>query len=257
MISDRKVPAVSVITVVFNGARHLQDCLDSVARQRGLAIEHIVIDGGSTDGTVDMLQAWSDQLAFWVSEPDAGIADAMNKGIRKARGEWLVFLHADDFFTGADKVLKACVQAAGDVDVAAFPVFFGTPPNLEFRPPRRAGWAINLKMGMCHQGMLTRRQLFEDVGLYDTSFRIDMDYDFLMRAHRGGARFVSFHAPALAVMRDTGISSRTDWPSIRGRFLEERRIHFAHATSAWQRLAYTLYWLLYLPYRRLVALTNA
>lgn len=250
-------PLVSVITVVFNGAHHLQDCLDSVARQRGLAIEHIVIDGGSTDGTVGILEAWSHQLSFWVSEPDSGIADAMNKGIRKARGEWLVFLHADDFFTGSDDALKTCVAAAGGADVVAFPVYFGTPPNLEFRPPRGAGWRINLKMGMCHQGMLTRRRLFEEVGLYDTSYRIDMDYDFLMRAHRAGARFASFKTPALAVMRDTGISSRTDWPSIKWRFLEERRIHFAHATGPWQQFGYFIYWSLYLPYRRLVALAKA
>lgn len=246
-------PAVTAVTVVLNGARHLRDCLQSVADQRGIAVEHVVIDGGSTDGSVGLLEQWSGRLAYWSSEPDTGIAEAMNKGLRHAHGEWVVFLHADDYFPDADALATAVAQVDGQVDAAAFPVWFGTPPNLKRVKPRAVGALFNLKLGMCHQGMLTRRALFARVGDHDTSLRIAMDYEFLLRAHRRGARLATYPAPTLAVMRDTGVSSRVDWPALKKRFREERSIHFRHARGAGHRLAYHLYWLLYLPYRRLRA----
>ena len=79
-------PLISVITAVLNRVEHLPDCLDSVAMQRGVTIEHIVIDGGSTDGTVELLQQWSDRLAFWSSEPDSGIGDARGFSLRDQIG---------------------------------------------------------------------------------------------------------------------------------------------------------------------------
>lgn len=246
-------PQVTVVTIVLNGARHLLDCLQSVAGQQGVAVEHVVIDGGSTDGSVDLLKLWSDKLAFWSSGPDGGIADAMNKGVRSARGEWILFLHADDYFPEPSALARAVERLSGPIDAAAFPVLFGSPPDLRLVIPRPVGPMFNFKLGMCHQGILTRRDLFLRVGEHDTTLKIAMDYDFYLRAYRKGAHFAAFSAPALAVMRDTGISSRTDWPSLRKRFREERFIHFRHAGDMAQKLAYHLYWLLYLPYRRLRA----
>lgn len=245
------VPDVSVVTVVFNGDQHLRDCLQSVASQKGVSVEHIVIDGGSTDGTLDLLGHWTDRLAFWVSEPDSGIADAMNKGIRKSRGKWVLFLHADDYLPDESSLASAIGRIGVQTDAAAFPVLFGTPPLLRQVKPRAAGPLLNVKLGMCHQGILIRRSLFLTVGEHDTSHRIAMDYDFLLRAHRKGATITTFAEPTLSVMRDTGISSRVDWPSLSKRFREERAIHFRHAPGKVHRIAYRVYWLLYLPYRRL------
>lgn len=250
-------PTVTVVTVVLNGARHLQDCLTSVSSQRGIVVEHVVIDGGSTDGCVGLLREWSDRLAFWSSEPDKGISDGMNKGIQRATGEWILFLHADDFLPEQDSLAKAVQCLDPSMDAAAFPILFGTPPNLRLVRPRPVGLPINLKLGMSHQGILTRRELFLTNGLHDLSYRIAMDYDFYLRAHRRGAKLVSFPSPTLSVMRDTGISSRSDWPSLNKRFLEERSIHFRHATGRLHRLAYRAYWLVYLPYRRLRAAVRA
>jgi glycosyltransferase involved in cell wall biosynthesis len=248
-------PRVSVITAVLNGADRLMDCLSGVARQRGIELEHIVIDGGSTDGTVALLEAHSRHLAFWSSEPDGGIAQAMNKGISHARGTWLLFLHADDFLADDEAILRTCVDIAdaSGAEVAAFPVLFGTPPVLRRLDPRRPDWRLNLKMGMCHQGVLTKRDLFERLGPYDAEFRLDMDYEFLLRARRADSPMASFAEPVLAVMRDTGISSRTDWPSERKRFLEERKAHLMHARSLPALAAYHAWWALYLPFRHLRA----
>ena len=246
-------PNVSVVTVVFNGNQHLRDCLESVASQTGALVEHIVIDGGSTDGTLRLLEQWTDRLAFWVSEPDSGIADAMNKGIRQAHGDWILFLHADDYLPDSTSLGNAIGRIKIETDVAAFPVLFGTPPQLKQVRPRSVGPVLNIKLGMCHQGILIRRDLFLRVGEHDTSHRVAMDYDFLLRAHRRGAMITTFAEPTLSVMRDTGISSRVDWPSLSKRFGEERAIHFRHAPGNAHRIAYGIYWALYLPYRRLRA----
>jgi glycosyltransferase involved in cell wall biosynthesis len=246
-------PTVSIITVVLNGAANLCDCLDSVARQRGVALEHLVIDGGSTDGTLDILEARGGSLAYWSSGKDKGIADAMNRGVAAARGHWLLFIHADDYLIDSQTVLADCLGQVTTEDVAAFPVLFGTPPALVLLVPRKVGWWVNFKMRMCHQGMLTRRTTFETLDGYDLRYRVDMDYHFLLKAHRKGARISVHQSPTLSVMRAGGISSRLDWPSERRRFLEERAIHREMSTGLGLDLLYAAYWAIYLPYRRLRA----
>ncbi len=91
-------PLVSVITAVFNGEAFIASCIESVLSQDYPNIEHIVLDGGSTDGTVAILRKYQDQIAFWQSEPDKGVFDAWNKGLDLARGEWIAFLGADDCY---------------------------------------------------------------------------------------------------------------------------------------------------------------
>lgn len=246
-------PEFSVITVVLNGARHLETCLQSIASQKNVNVEHIVIDGGSADGSVEILERWSSRLAFWQSEPDAGIADAMNKGIARATGEWIAFVHADDYLADPDVLAQARQHLDEDLDVAAFPVLFGNPPDLKQVNPRTTGWRTNFKIGMCHQGVLVHRRLFDRAGTFDASYKVCMDYELLLRAYRQQAIFRSFPSPVLAVMRNTGISSRQDWNSLNKRFSEERRVHSTHSNSGLMRLIYKLYWSFYLPYRRIRA----
>lgn len=243
-------PRFSVVTAVFNGARHLEACLQSVANQVGVDVEQIVIDGGSTDGSLEILRRWSGHLAFWRSEPDAGIADAMNKGIAHATGDWILFVHADDYLASPDALARAVALLEDGIDVASFPVLFGQPGRLEFTPPRPAGWLTNFKLGMCHQGVMVRRSLFERLGAFDLRYRICMDYDFLLRAYRAGVPFRTFREPVLAVMTSDGISSRQDWSSLARRFAEERSIHAAHSRSATMALVYGAYWKCYLAYRK-------
>ena len=98
----REGPLVSVITAVFNGGGTIRGCIESVLEQDYPHIEHIVIDGGSTDGTVDVLREYDNRIALWISEPDGGVFDAWNKALDLAHGEWIAFVGADDtFFPGA------------------------------------------------------------------------------------------------------------------------------------------------------------
>lgn len=246
-------PSVSVVTAVLNGAQNLRDCLDSVARQVGVSIEHIVVDGGSTDGTLDILKSRDTPLAYWSSGKDRGIADAMNRGAAVARGDWLLFVHADDYLLEPPDVLAQCVARAEGDDIAAFPVLFGTPPDLSALLPSEPGWWLNFKMRMCHQGMLTRRDAFLRLGGYDLRYRVAMDYHLLLRAYRAGARISVHGDPVLSVMRAGGVSSRLDWPSERKRFAEERAIHRELSTGPGLGILYAMYWTFYLPYRRLLA----
>jgi GT2 family glycosyltransferase len=247
-------PDISVITATYNACASIQKCLLSVASQVGVSIEHIVIDGGSQDGTVDILREHDGELAFWCSEPDDGIADAMNKGVAHATGKWVIFIHADDCLTGPDVLAQALRKVSVDADIAVFPVFFGTESNYRLVHPRPVGYLTHFKMGMCHQGMLVRREVFQRIGGFDTSFKICMDYDHVLRALHRGARVFTGDAPALSYMSNGGVSSRTDWSGVYRRMQEERRVNEKYAQSGLLRGVLRVYWWLYLPYRRLRAL---
>ena len=107
------MPVVSIITVVYNGARFVEETLTSVLAQQDVTLDYHVIDGGSTDGTVEIIRRYADRLAGWVSEPDQGIADAFNKGIARARGDYLMFLNADDALAHPRALAELLEHAAG------------------------------------------------------------------------------------------------------------------------------------------------
>lgn len=183
--ADGAAALVSVITVCRNAAATLEACLDSVARQSWPAVEHIVIDGASTDGTAAILERWRDRLAVVVSEPDAGLYDAMNKGIARARGEFVVFINADDTFAGPDALRDAMAEIARDPDAD---VYYG---SLEVRmdgrrhrhdppPPEQA--AEEMVLGcLPHQATLARRSVFARTGPFDLRWRRHADYDWWLK----------------------------------------------------------------------------
>jgi glycosyltransferase involved in cell wall biosynthesis len=242
---------VSVITVVRNGARHIEQTLSTVAAQRGARVEHVVIDGGSTDGTVEILQRHSERLGYWVTEPDRGISDAMNKGAARARGKWFLFLQADDYLTGGDVIAKALGRAEPDAGFIACTLLYGESARQRAIVPTGFAPYLNLKHTLQHQATLIRRDAFARLGGYDTSLRVHMDYDLFLRAMRAGERAVVAADVELACMRAGGLSSRRDWPSLAARFAEERAIHARYAVGLGGRLFYAAWWRLYLPYRYL------
>lgn len=245
-------PVISVITVVLNGAQHLEHCLQSVRMQLGVRHEHIVIDGGSSDGSQALIRRYEDGLAVWRSEPDQGIGDAMNKGAALARGEWLLFLHADDYLLD-QQALAQCWQVLQSrrEDIVGFPLRFGGQKDHRIVRPRGDGVWTNLKTGWLHQATFLRRRTLQSLGGYDLRFRIVMDYELFLRARRQGVATVTLPAPIPTHMRDTGISSQTDARSLARRFAEERRVHRLHSPSRLADLGYALYWALYPLYRRL------
>lgn len=247
-------PDVSVVTVVRNGVKHIEHVLASVAAQRGVRTEHVVIDGGSTDGTVEILRRHTPRLGYWVSEPDSGISDAMNKGAARARGEWLMFLQSDDYFAADDALARALACATPTAGFIACTLHFVEPGRVRAVTPTGFSPYLNLKLTLQHQATLIRRSTFEGLGGYDAGLHFYGDYDLFLRAKRAGIEVVVAPEIVLGCMRAGGFSGRLDWPALSARFGEERKIHFRHAPGAVARLLYAAWWSLYLPYRRLRSL---
>lgn len=240
-------PVISVITVVFNGDEHLEQTLQSVINQTYTNVEYIVIDGASTDNTPDIIRQYDAIIDYWISEPDNGIADAMNKGLHSATGEYILFLHADDYFENNQSLAQA-VTRIGYEDIALFDILYGG--ELKYLTPRGLNFWINFKTGVFHQAALCKRSVFDRIGGFDTGLKIAMDYDFFLRAYRHG--ITPRHYPlALSVMRDTGISSKTDWPALLSRFNEEKKVHLKNCHSLPLSFIYKIYWVLYLNYRKI------
>jgi glycosyltransferase involved in cell wall biosynthesis len=183
-MSDR---VVSVITAVYNRAPVLPRCIASVAAQDYPNVEHIVVDGGSTDGTLDVIHAHERTLGAWISAPDRGVFDAWNKGLALARGEWIAFLGADDQYR--PDAVRRYVETA-----AASPAAEYISSRVELVYPSGAGRLIGSPwnwrefsryMCVAHVGSFHRASLFRRVGSYDIGYRIVGDYELLLRAGSG------------------------------------------------------------------------
>ena len=177
-------PLVTVVTAVFNGRQYLAACLESVLRQDYPNIEHVVIDGGSKDGTLDVLRQYGDRIAYWKSEPDNGVYDAWNKGLAEARGEWVCFLGADDeFLPGAiSAYMKLAANNPGAEYMSARERWVHPSGYERIRGGPWTWRRFSRWNCVAHVGSMHRRILFDRLGVYDLSFGTAADYELLLRA---------------------------------------------------------------------------
>jgi glycosyltransferase involved in cell wall biosynthesis len=206
-------PLISVIVSVRNAAATLEHCLQSIVGQTHGARELIVIDGGSTDGSVEILERWSRSISYWVSEPDRGIYHAWNKGLAKAGGDWICFLGADDYFCEPNVLERMAPTLAGAYPPAR--VVYGQVAlvNAESGRVLRMGspWdeirSLFPKI-MClpHTALMHHRTLFEEHGRFDESFRICGDYELLLRELLSGEALFAQDI-VVAAMGHGGVSS--------------------------------------------------
>lgn len=204
---------ISVITVCFNSAQTIESTLTSVANQTNAEVEHIVVDGASTDNTAAILKAHLHQLARVISEPDHGIYDAMNKGIRAATGDVIGFLNADDIYAHQNvlaKVAEIMKREHLDALFGDVEFFRSESPghtlrrysSARFRPDRIAwGWMP------AHPALFVRREVFQRVGGFRTDYRIAGDYEFVARAFGKNSLRYRHLPEALVRMRTGGIST--------------------------------------------------
>lgn len=185
----------------------------SVREQTYTNIEYIVIDGGSTDCTVDIIRDNCDVVTDWVSERDGGIYDAMNKGIRRARGEWIHILNSDDFYAGSD-VLEKAIHMLDPAHTNYFAMW------RQYEDGRRDlqnwgyhRWPLFVSAFLPHPGLIVSRTQYEAVGLYDTRYRIAADHDMILRltSHWPGLS----HAMPLTVMAQGGYSEENMLTALR------------------------------------------
>jgi len=180
--------SVCIITVCFNSAKTIRKTLDSVKSQTWKNIDHIIIDGGSTDGTLGIIKDYEDSLGCLVSEPDNGLYDAMNKGISRATGEVVYFLNSDDILC-TPEVISDVVHAF-QFDPKTDLLYGNVIYKYQNRQERRSFKHISKKNilfeNLCHQAVFARRRLFEKVGGFDTDYKIAADYDWILRVFFSG-----------------------------------------------------------------------
>jgi glycosyltransferase involved in cell wall biosynthesis len=204
-LADFLILKISIITVVLNDPSGFCRTADSILNQDYVPVEWIVIDGGSIDNTIASIHDYEKHLTFWVSEPDNGPYDAMNKGLAKATGEWVMFINSGDTFAGPD-VLSGIFND----DIFGVDVIYGDwiTDYKRFRVLQKAGSPSSLQKGMvfCHQAMAFRTTLARDCG-FNQGFPIGADYDMIYNLYVAGSKFRYFQLP-FAVVEAFGISHR-------------------------------------------------
>ena len=206
---------ISVITAVRNRADTIEEALHSVQAQDWPRVEHIVIDGASKDGTLAILQGHRDRLAHLVSEADGGLYDALNKGIARASGDIVGFLHADDQLASSSalsKVAAAFDDPAVDAVYGDLVYVRKDNPNEVVRYWRAGAYSRSmLALGWMppHPTFYVRRSVYARFGLFDTSYRIASDYDSMLRILWRGSVTAAYVPEVLVRMRLGGISNRS------------------------------------------------
>lgn len=178
---------ISIVTVVYNSANVIKSAIDSVLNQTYANIEYIIIDGKSTDGTVEIIQSYGDKISKFVSESDSGIYDAMNKGLNLATGDVVGILNSDDFYISNDVILRVVdVFKEHQVESMFADLVYVRPENLEkvvryydsshFSPVKFAyGWMP------AHPTFFCKREVYERYGYFKTGYKIAADYELLVR----------------------------------------------------------------------------
>lgn len=177
-------PQLSIITVVLNCRDDLAGTIASLADQNLEGVEYVVVDGASTDGTLEVINHHSNIISSWVSEPDRGIYDAMNKGIGMSSGRAVMMLNAGDELVPG--VLGRLVKAV-DENAIVYGDFIREKNGSSIDCKAKARFVPG--MMLCHQAMLVGRKVHDRQGLYDTNFHLAGDYDFLIRCSEAGEVF--------------------------------------------------------------------
>ena len=184
---------LSIITINYNNAVGLKKTLDSVASQTCTDFEHIIVDGASSDESVEVIHEYENTLASsfsplasrltWLSKPDTGVYNAMNKGIKLSKGEYLLFLNSGDFLIADDVLDKVFTQNCNaDIICARCNVSDKGKVVWTSNPPSNVTFGTLYRVGLAHQSTFIRRTLFEQLGYYDESFRYNADIEFWFRS---------------------------------------------------------------------------
>ncbi|WP_216643661.1 glycosyltransferase family 2 protein [Spiribacter salilacus] len=220
-------PLISIITVTYNAQTHIREAIESVLSQTYPNVEYIIIDGVSTDGTLDIIRGYEDAIDHWISEPDEGIYNAMNKGISLASGDIIGLVNADDVIY--PDTLERVAAALSENPTAGFTM---APVELAHEDGKVFGVASPLtddeldtrmwkEMPCPHQGMYVKTEIYESLGLFDERYLLRADYDFLLRLLKADIPFVRLDQP-VGFFRSGGQSGGlSTW-------LETRRLLASH-----------------------------
>jgi glycosyltransferase involved in cell wall biosynthesis len=221
MLLPLNSPSISVITACLNAAEFIEQTIQSVLSQTYPQMEYIIVDGASTDGTVDIIRKYESRLAYWHSKPDRGLAHAFNLGLAQAHGEWILYLNADDYFPDSSVIEKMIPHLVRHTDadvvygqIALIPrdgLPVGAPANI-FGGPLQ--WErFRLVCILPHQAAFTSRTYFDRVGNFYERIRIAVDYEHYLR---GGPNLKAIFVPQIvSAMRLGGIGHKYRWLSLK------------------------------------------
>lgn len=210
-----EAPLVTIVTAVWNNKKDMHSVIESVSGQDYPNIEYIVVDGGSTDGTLDVIRFYEDKISRWVSEKDQGIYDAINKGIRMARGEIVAILNSDDFYARKDVISKVVLALKQDnADVCWGDLVYIDPiesdkvirywKSMPFTSDAfTRGWVPP------HPAFFVKKEIYEKYGLYDIDFSIAADYEMMLRLLEKNKCKSSYIPEILVKMRQGGVSNKS------------------------------------------------
>jgi glycosyltransferase involved in cell wall biosynthesis len=224
------IPSLSVVTVTLNAAATLERTIASVQQQTYPGIEQIFVDGGSTDGTIDIIRRLARPRDFWISEKDRGISDAFNKGIALSRGRFVQILNADDWLSPEQMEAGIGALEAAEADFVYGDLIFyeNDLPTFTYVGDPDYVRVIHRRMpAISHPTVIARRACFEKIGLFDLAYRNAMDYDWFLRLHKAGGRGIYAKA-VLGHMTHEGVSNR----QFRRTIDEVRQIAVANGRNA-------------------------
>lgn len=218
---------LSIVTAVYNDEKYLRRCIKSVKKQGYDNIEYIVIDGGSTDGSINVVEQYEEVVDYWISEPDDGVYDAMNKGIRRATGDVIGLLNADDYYEEhtAQTVAETYEKNPQSIIVGAMNRILpdGSTYTLRRKLSQRVlDSEIYYRTPVNHPATFVPASVYDRIGQFDTDIKISSDYDLICRAYQADVPFV-FVDRVLSNMQAGGMSSGTNNAFLRAQELYEIR----------------------------------
>ncbi len=201
---------LSIITINLNNSKGLLKSIESVVNQSSKDFEYIVIDGGSTDESAETIKTHANQITYWISEPDKGVYNAMNKGIAKAKGEYCYFLNSGDVLVD-NSILEKIFTEKLSADIIAFDAMVNEgQKNTLVKAPKEISFYTFYTHTILHQATFIKRSLFEKYGWYNEQLKIVADWEFFIKAlflHYSTYQYIPL---TLSVFDTTGISSQLE-----------------------------------------------
>lgn len=212
--------AITIITINLNQKADLEKTIASVVDQTMPPYEYIIIDGGSTDGSIEVIRSHESHISYWVSEPDNGLYHAMNKGILKATGDYCYFLNAGDYLVD-NTILSTIIEQSLSGAIINFNAIVSLPHKQELvESPREISFYQFYTHTILHQATFFKRRLFEAYGLYNESNLVVSDWEFMIKAFFLYGESYQSIPLTIAVFDGQGVSSR---PENAGRIYQERQ----------------------------------
>ena len=229
---------ISIITSVYNNQETIAEAMESVLSQTYPDIEYIIIDGGSSDNTVDIIKTYQDRLGAFISEPDNGIYDGLNKGINLATGDVIGFLHSDDLYqdnTVIEKVVQAFINNATDSVYGDLTYVNKIDPSKIIRFWQSGKFTLTkLNYGWMppHPTFFVKCSIYQQYGVFDTSFKIAADYDLMLR-FLGKVKISTFYIPSVLIKMRVGGASNKSLKNVIRKSTEDLRAMRNNQIGGW------------------------